>query len=323
MLCAVPLLRALRTMYPKAYISLVTSPVNYEIMRYHPYLNEVLNYDKISFFKTLMGYWRFYRNIRSKHYDLAIVPATVSLSITSSMIALLSGAPQRIGPGRLQGKENPASACFTTPVELDWRDEPRRHQSLRNLDLLKPFEISTGDLSCVIGLIAEERKQAGAFLDSLRKNYKILIGLHPGAGKVENRWPAQHFASIANQMYNNFNAGVIVTAGPMDGVPLAVMRQHLQCPYIVIDRQPLRQVAAIIDQLDLFITNDTGIMHVAGATRANVLALFGPTDPLQWAPIGAKNRYVSAKDRDLNNLSEDEVSQVIEVILSKVNSEHT
>ena len=104
----------------------------------------------------------------------------------------------------------------------------------------------------------------------------------------------------------------------MDDAPLDELRQQIRSQVLIIERQPVRDVAAIIDQLDLFITNDTGIMHVAAATSAAVLALFGPTDPLQWAPVGSKNRFIVANDGNIDSVSEEEVWQVAKIILEDI-----
>lgn len=311
MLCAVPLLRALREHFPTAWITLIASPVNYEIMRNHPYLDEVLNYDKQLFIRSPWRAWRLIQRIRSSNFDLAVVPATVSVSVTSDLLACLSRARWRIGARSLQGRENPTSFCYTTSVDLDWNNNLGRHQTLRNLDVLQPLGICTDDLSHVMGLMDDERIEAKRSVQSLWSTRKILVGLHPGAGKPENRWPAVHFAHIANKLSAEMDAGIVITAGHMDDVPLEEFRQHVESGFLLIHNQPLRKVAAIISELDLFVTNDTGITHVAAATGTPVLALFGPTDARQWMPVGAKNRFISAENGKMDSISTDRVYELI------------
>ena len=318
MLCAIPLLRSLRERFPSAHMTLVASPKNYQIMLHNPYVDEVVNYDKRRFFPGLHNIWHFYRDITSRPYDLAVVPATVSISTTSNMIAFLSGAQLRVGPRVLQGRTNSTSFCFTTQVKLDWTSEPRRHQTLRNLDVLQPLRITTPDLSCPLGFTTEEINTAKVLLEHARSRHSILVGLHPGAGKAANRWHPEKFAMIANTLAQDRNAGIVITVGAMDKEPLLQIKQHLRCEYVIIEDQPLRRVAAMIDQLDLFITNDTGIMHVAGGTSVHTLSLFGPTDPLQWAPVGAKNRFISAKEGNIDSITVEEVYNVVELIIHEI-----
>ena len=305
MLCAVPLLRALRTNFPSAHITLVAGEKNYEIMLNHPYLNGVLKYDKRSYFKNPFTLWNFFRLLRESAFDLAVVPSTVSISLTSNLIALLSGATVRIGPKGLHGIPHASSLCFNTAVDLDWSATPGKHQTLRNLDILSPLGIGTDDLAPIIGFTSEEIEFSKKYLSQFRSQHAYLIGIHPGAGKVKNRWRPECFALLANQLQEKQNAGVIITAGPMDDEALNQMLQHLKCNHVLVHNKPIRHVAAIIDQLDLFITNDTGIMHVAAATRSALLALFGPTDPEQWAPKGQKNHYISAKNANIDTIPGD------------------
>jgi ADP-heptose:LPS heptosyltransferase len=320
MLCAVPLLRALRLKFPGAKIALLASPVNYEIMRNHPSADRVLLYDKKLFLRSPLALVRFFRELRSLRADLAVVPATVSMSFTSDLLAVLSGAGVRIGPGSLLGRPNPSRFCYTTQVTLEWKSESRRHQALRNLDIASGagLHLETGDISSSIGLTAEERASATGFLSSLRKAHPSVIGFHPGAGKAENRWGAENFAAVAEHLEKKWNTGILLTAGPMDAEPLNVMRKNLRCPYEILQNYPIRQVAAIIDQLDLYLTNDTGVMHIAGATRAHLLALFGPTDPLEWAPIGEKNRFIGARDKKITSITVEEVINILEVMLNEL-----
>ena len=317
MLCAIPLLRALRKSYPAVKITLITSPVNYNIMEYHPYANEVFCYDKKIYWKSPTRLFQFVNHLRKRKFDLAIVPATVSLSTTSDLLALLSGANMRIGAASLNGRENPSAEYFTHPVTLAWDDDPHRHQALRNLDILAPLGIRSDDLSLIIGFTRDEKRYAENEAASLRGNKPFLVGMHPGAGKIENRWQAKNFAEIANKLASEKNASVVVTVGPMDDEPYDIFCKHLLCKHEVIYKKPLRTVAAIISKLDLFITNDTGIMHVAAAAGTTLIALFGRTDPLQWAPNGPNVRYISISDEDVNVISPETVWMEIETILSE------
>lgn len=306
MLCAVPLLRALRTRFPDAHITLIANPVNYDIMRHHPYVNEVLNYDKQLFFRKPGRLFEFYRAMRKHRYDLAVVPVTVSISLTSNVLALLSRASLRVGAERLAEKDNPASFLFHVTSKLDWSEDPHRHQTQRNLDIVRPLGISTNELHHLIGITDDERADASRFLASFKAGRSTLIGFHPGAGKIGNRWPAEHFATIANMLYERFSVGVVITSGPMDDEPVHTMLRHIHPSYLIVRRKPIREVAAIISHLSLFITNDTGIMHVAAGVGTPTLSLFGPTDPKQWAPLGEKNRYIQSDDGDIHSITVDE-----------------
>jgi ADP-heptose:LPS heptosyltransferase len=312
MLCAIPLLHALRSSFPSAHITLITGVVNHDIMLHHPYVDRVLLFPK----GNLLSIIKFGHLLRKSEYDLAIVPATVSFSFTSALISLIAGARVRIGPRSIGTTDNPAGFCFTNAVDLDWTSEPHRHQTLRNLDLLLPVGILSEDLSTTIGFTSSEKTTASSYISEYRRKYRWLVGIHPGAGKIENRWPAEKFASLVNRLSREHSTGIVISIGPMDNDVFENIRPHLQCEYLLLRNKPIREVAAVIDQLDLFISNDTGLMHVAGATTVHLLALFGPTDPLQWAPVGKKNHYLASRESNIRQISEDEVYQMAILILS-------
>jgi len=316
MLCVVPLLRAMRMHFPDAHITLVAGPVNYHIMQHHPYVNEVLHYEKLGLITSPRTFLRFHRALKSRRYDLAVVPTTVSISLTSNLIAFVSGAKLRVGADMLNGMPSSTSFLFSVTTRLGSDEDRNRHQTLRNLDILKPLGFTTDNLETLIGVTDEEKSEADRFLSSLRSEHKILIGLHPGAGKLPNRWPAQRFAEAANQLCEKFSAAAVITAGPVDDDPINSMVRHIRCRFVLVRGRPIRAVAAIIGQLNLFITNDTGIMHVAAASGAPTLSIFGPTNPLQWAPKGGRNRYVLAKGGDINSVPVQEVVETAGAMLT-------
>jgi heptosyltransferase-2 len=233
------------------------------------------------------------------------------------MLAYLSGAAIRIGASELDGRANPSAFFFNVPVKLDWRNDPHRAQTLRNLDIAQPLSLDAHNLSSEITLNDSEVRESREFILRLRGKGKISIGLHPGAGKVPNRWAAESFAELANILATELNASIVLTAGPMDDEPLKTVTKRLIVPYELIQNKPIRYVASIILHLNLFVTNDTGLMHVAGATGAPVLSLFGPTDPMQWAPCGTRNRYIVGREGKISSVSVREVLDTAKAMLSQ------
>ncbi len=314
MLCVVPLLRLLLQRHGGARITLVAGAVNSAVMRHHPMLHEVLEFPKGRPFRFVP----FFRALRRNRYELAVVPSTVSSSATSGLLTLCAGAAVRVGAASVDGKPTDAAFCFNHQVELDWHKEPHRHQTLRNLDILGIPIPESLDLSGTIGFSGEELRAANEEIAGFRARYGTIVGMHPGAGKPVNRWAAKSFASLANRIHSELGSGVLITAGPMDEEVIEDLRPSLRCPHLLLHNRPLRHVAAVISLLDLFIANDTGIMHVAGATPVRLISLFGPTDPLQWAPKGEKNEIIQSKTGKMEGIGAGEVFEVVKRALKRM-----
>ncbi len=313
MLCATPVFRLLRQAYPEAEIILITSPANYAAVEHNLRLDRVLVFDKIGFAKEPRQYWRFLRTLRSLRPDLAVVLATVSMSVTSDVLAYLSRARYRIGPASLDGEPNTTGFLFNVPVALDWRSQPQRHQALRNMDLLVPLGLRSDNLQAELFPTAAEQERAQELLRRMGPGPKV--GIHPGAGKPANRWPVDNFARLANTLADRYGAHIVISAGPDDGQVINALLPLLHAPHTLCANRPLGELAAVIDGLDLMVTNDTGVMHVAGATRVPLISLFGPTEPEQWAPARPGSYYLQRPS--LSDISVEEVVALAERLLPR------
>jgi ADP-heptose:LPS heptosyltransferase len=85
------------------------------------------------------------------------------------------------------------------------------------------------------------------------------------------------------------------------------MTAALEAPVTLVENRPVRDVAAILRRARLVVSNDTGIMHVAGAVGTPVLSLFGPTDARQWAPLNRGSRYIQAGGEEIAEIGVDRV----------------
>lgn len=314
MLCAVPLIRALRSTYPEAYIALLARPLNSEVLRGAPGLDEIIVYDKKKFIRSPLGVIRFARELRKKRFDLALVPCTVSMSVTSDALCFFSGAKRRIGPGSLSGRRNLTGYLYNVRVDLDWRKSPLAHQTQRNLDLASILVLNPVSLELHVGLQPEEIRAGKELLDGVRGSRTLIVGFHPGAAKAANRWDALRFAEIANRCAEIFHAFIVISSGPDDAEQVHEMILNMPNEHLVVG-QPVRFAASAVQQCDVFVTNDTGMMHVAAGVGTPTLSLFGPTDPLQWAPIGRRHRFILGHDRSMNSISVEKVWTVLTEML--------
>ncbi len=315
LLAGVSVFRAIKETYPDSHTTLVVSPFNYPGMVKNKFLNRIFIFDK----KKLINPVYFINLIKilREGYDLAIVPVVVSISFTSNLVARLSKSKIRIGPKSLNGKKNLSDFFFDRRVDLDWRKHPDSNVSERSLDIVRPFGIDTGNYKSEISFNGVDTSAAENFVNRFAdKSKKILIGLHVGAGKPNNRWSLEKYCSLVKEIVKNFSANFYLTGGWAEKEELNYLIKNVDVNFGKFINKPIPQVAALISVSDLFISNDTGIMHVAGTTDTPQVSIFGPTNPFNWAPIGA-NKYFIRKSDLIDDVSMEDVYQICELILSK------
>ncbi|MBC22375.1 MAG: hypothetical protein CMJ32_00455 [Phycisphaerae bacterium] len=149
----------------------------------------------------------------------------------------------------------------------------------------------------VSGLIGEQiidRRLRLEVTDAQRSSVDGILGersgpailLNPGANRQDKRWSADRFAKVADMLSEQFNATILVSGSPGERALLDQVVTSASCRIINLQEhlQGLGQLKAIMAQVDLLITNDTGPRHIATAVDTPVVCLFGPTDP-RWTTL--------------------------------------
>jgi len=168
----------------------------------------------------------------------------------------------------------------------------RRHVSRHLLDTLAALGPVPADLPPVrLRVAPEAREWARAWLGACGVNAGQAIVLHPGAGSVAKVWSG--FGALARRLVAR-RQPVVVIGGPADGPVLDGLQRTgaLQGTHVLLD-SPLPQLAALVAAARVFVGNDSGPTHLAAAVGCPTLALFGPSDPLVWAPTGAHVRVLT------------------------------
>jgi heptosyltransferase-2 len=254
-----------------------------------------------------------------ENYDIAIVPVTVSISFTSNLLARFANAKIRIGPQSLDGKENKSDFFFDRRVNIDWRKFPDQNIYERSFDLVRPFGITTKNLKPEISFDEDDLKKATEFMsnDIKLKKGDFLIGMHIGAGKPQNRWSLFKFMDLIERINKIYPSKIYITGSVNDNEEISFIKGKLKIPVAYFLDHSISEIAALISKSDLFVSNDTGIMHVAGATDVPQISIFGPTNPFQWAPIGENKIFVKKSDF-IDDVSVEDVFEACNILLGKI-----
>jgi ADP-heptose:LPS heptosyltransferase len=120
------------------------------------------------------------------------------------------------------------------------------------------------------------------------------VGVHLNGGRAIKQWPPERFADVAMRLADSRGAAIVATGGPGDRGLISDLQRAL-APRLVIDASvadSLLTSVALLGQLDVLVTGDTGPMHLAAAVGTPVVAVFGPSDPARYATRGSVDRVV-------------------------------
>jgi heptosyltransferase-3 len=184
------------------------------------------------------------------------------------------------------------------PAKIDHRSHAARQ-------LAKPVEdlgLSISDLAPTLYPSSEDRYRAGEFLDRLMRP---IVAFHPGSGSNDKNWPLQNWIDLGNDFLRNFAGSLLIVGGEADEHQTEQLESIWKNSRVRFAKNlPLPDLAAVLGNT-IYVGHDSGISHLAAATGASCVLLFGPTDPGVWAPLNQNARVIRAPGRDLGRLDVD------------------
>lgn len=293
---ATPLLAALRRAFPESAIDWWVSDWALDAIREHPAITRVIPTGAgATPANNLRGIVRLAGRLRAGRYDWLIVP---DRSPRLSMAAWLSGIPVRAGL-------DSAGRGFGYTVRAPINPTERRHEAEIYLDVARRLSLDTRD--CWVNSPASERA-IEAIRATLRErgigDQVPLILIHPGGGVnpgmtlTSKRWPPDRFAALAGRIAEKIGAQILVLGGTHESelaqsVVKSVKIGHNADLSGVLSLTHIAALAAL-PQTALYIGNDNGVAHLSAAAGARVLMIFGPSDPLRYAPFVPADRAAYA-----------------------------
>ena len=288
LIMTLPALAELRALVPEATIDLVVGGWNREIAGAIPGIDRVETVDAEWLIRgdgpavSPMGLARQTAAWRGRKYDLGI---NFEPDIRTNIALAAAGARRSVGY-----RSGGGGALLDVALDFDTRahtadNAKRLVQAALNADPLEP-------VPWPLRIPDAHRAEAARRLAPLAGTIKV--GMHVSGGRAIKQWPETRFRDVAQILVRDRAAAIVLTGSPADRVQLDVVKSALP-PDRVLDLSgglDLLTVAAVIQQLDLFVTGDTGPMHIAHAVSTPIVAVFGPSEPARYAPRGVRDSVV-------------------------------
>lgn len=264
-------IRNIRYSYPDSFIACVIPPRCYPILEGNTYLNEIIVFDEKTSHKSILAKLNFIRQLKKEHFDMVFL---LHRSKTRALLCWLAGIPERIG--YLNKNKGLLLTKKIVPV-----DQNSVHRMDYYLNLIKGVGLEVKDKFTDFFTSEQDLRSTDDFLkvNSVKKE-DFLVGMHPGGNWGLKRWKKENFAELANLLIKEFNVKIILTGSEKD-IELGEEIKKLSKGDLIIaaGKLTLKQFGALCKRLDLFISADSGPMHIANAAGAKrIIALFGPTD---------------------------------------------
>ena len=285
---SLPALRAIRARFPAAEIAVLARPWVADLYARETAIDRVIPYTAPAGLHGLAEKCRAARRLRAEHFDLAIL---LQNAFEAAATMWLAGIPRVVGYNR-DGR----GWLLTHPVDVPRRRELPPHQRFYYLELLRRAGLLDGipDTPAIRLEGAGDAAAAGRALFTDQGLRLPVIGISPGAAYGSaKRWLPQRFAAAASRLALELGASVALFGSPAEAALCSEVAAGIQAPvHNFAGSTSLRQFIDMAAACELFLTNDSGAMHIASALGVPTVTVFGATDDVATGPTGPLARVV-------------------------------
>lgn len=280
---SLPALEALKSNFQSSSLTVLARPWVKDILENHPAVDSLLSYNsggkRIYQLKTML--WTA-RILRRERFDMAVL---FQNAFEAALLSMMGGIRYRVGydtDGR--------GFLLTHKVrKKSWN--PHGHQVEYYMNILKKMGLVVNKFDPKLYI---SRQQVEGARELLREkgiqDGDLIVGLGPGAVYGEaKRWPAERFAAVADLAASSWGASILILGGEEErNIGSEVERFMKKRSVNLCGRLPLWASVGVLSLCDFFVTNDSGLMHIAAALDVPTIAIFGSTDPVATGPRSPK-----------------------------------
>lgn len=289
-----PALRLLRKARQNAQIhALVMFRGTKEIYQNNPDLDKVIYYDFLK--EGILNSLNFIMSLRNR-YDVSI-NVYPSNRKEYNTINFLIGAPKRVGVNYQRSN----TVNFGWLNNLTIKENDFLHNVQENIKLIEKLlnrEIKE-EPTLQLFFTEEENKYSSDYLKNISaKDNELVVGFHPGCATLKNhikrRWEPEKFAELGKRLISDYSARIFLFGGPEENELKEYIHSKINNNRAyVISAPDLMKSAAILKRCNVFVTNDSSLMHISSALGLRVVAIIGPTNINYIRPWKTEHKIVS------------------------------
>ena len=268
----IPVIRSLALSWPEAGIDvLVSNAAAREVLVGLPGVRTITVFEKKK--AGILQYYKLARELRKENYDI-VITSFLDKSFRIAVFCYFLGIRVRVG-----FKNDWWKIFYTHKVPII----EEKHEVEYNLDLVRSLGLETIDTSIDIEVSEKDKSFADEFIkkESIHKAIGFHIGSGTDLGKASKRWALENFVSVADHLAEKYKVSIILFGGEEEYELNKKMAQLMKTkPILVVGKTDIKQAVALIKKCTVFISNDSGLMHIAAAAKVPIVAIFGPT--LYW-----------------------------------------
>ena len=278
----IPTLLKLSKRYKNAKFDIVGDERSKILFKYCPFINKFFIKDKS---KGFMGTISLLRDIRKTNYDLAV-------DLRSDGLLYLIRADKK----------------FHKINNKSIHSIEKHYLSIKEQDKKIPEP--------TIWLGNDEKKKASQLLP---KSYKKILAFGLGANSSHKIWPTKFYAELGNMLMQQFDL-IVLIGDAKDNKLFSTFTKKYKGPLLNLSgKLDLLTTSAVLEKVQLFIGNDSGLGHMASAVNVNTFTIFGPGEPHRYRPWGQKACWVQGKQKEIENIKPKDIYKKVEGIKYEIN----
>lgn len=277
---ALPALEALKALYRNSDITVLAKGRTVPVFQNNPHISAIIEYDDKQRHSGISGRIKLGGEIKRRGFDTAVL---FQNAFDAAFLSFISGIPKRVGYAR-----DFRSKLLTNAIPVT--DEIKKvHQAFYYLHIVETLGgVAPEKPLPRIYISAAERSWVEEFVSDNGLKRAFLIGAAPGASYgPAKRWPPEKFAEAITILCEGRGGFPLIFGGPEDKEACTEVSKRLKMRHLDLSGKVyLRQFMALVARLNLFITNDSGPMHIGSALSTPTVAIFGSTDATLTGPLG-------------------------------------